>query len=98
MTDDNYEILVKNIEMLMQNKNMIPADLIRETGIEGLDEFSLDELGQDFLINGNYNQKSKEINDFLTYFFKLYDLYKHNNLEREIFQQAISDRLDKLEK
>ena len=33
MTDDNYEILVKNIEMLMQNKNMIPADLIRETGI-----------------------------------------------------------------
>ena len=42
MTDDNYEILVKNIEMLMQNKNMIPADLIRETGIEGLDEFSLD--------------------------------------------------------
>ena len=98
MTDDNYEILVKNIEMLMQNKNMIPADLIRETGIEGLDEFSLDELGQDFLINGNYNRKSKEINDFLTYFFKLYDLYKHNNLEREIFEQAISDRLDKLEK
>ena len=98
MTDDNYEILVKYIEMLMQNKNMIPADLIRETGIEGLDEFSLDELGQDFLINGNYNQKSKEINDFLTYFFKLYDLYKHNNLEREIFEQAISDRLDKLEK
>ena len=98
MTDDNYEIPVKNIEMLMQNKNMIPADLIRETGIEGLDEFSLDELGQDFLINGNYNQKSKEINDFLTYFFKLYDLYKHNNLEREIFEQAISDRLDKLEK
>ena len=98
MTDDNYEILVKNIEMLMQNKNMIPADLIRETGIEGLDDFSLDELGQDFLINGNYNQKSKEINDFLTYFFKLYDLYKHNNLEREIFEQAISDRLDKLEK
>lgn len=98
MTDDNYEILVKNIEMLMQNKNMIPADLIRETGIEGLDEFSLDELGQDFLINGNYNQKSKEINDFLTYFFKLYDLYKHNNLEREIFEQAISDRLEKLEK
>ena len=98
MTDDNYEILVKNIEMLMQNKNMIPADLIRETGIEGLDEFSLDELGQDFLINGNYNQKSKEINDFLTYFFKLYDLYKHNNLEREIFEQAISDRHDKLEK
>ena len=33
MTDDNYEILVRNIEMLMQNKNMIPADLIRETGI-----------------------------------------------------------------
>ena len=31
MTDDNYKILVRNIEMLMQNKNMIPADLIRET-------------------------------------------------------------------
>lgn len=25
--------------------------------IEGLDKFSLDELEQDFLINGNYNQK-----------------------------------------
>ena len=69
-----------------------------KTDNAGLFEFSLDELGQDFLINGNYNQKSKEINDFLTYFFKLYDLYKHNNLEREIFEQAISDRLDKLEK
>ena len=211
MTDDNYEILVKNIEMLMQNKNMIPADLIRETGIsqsqvskalsctqktqftfeqiwtiadyfkvsidylvgrkpttaiteqssnkeickvlmqliesdvvtcvdmdveevmyeevippnggfpcewkkgtnpykmfyfsdyinpdvEGWDEFSLDELSQGFLINGNYNQKSKEINDFISYFLKLYDLHKHNNLEQEIFDQAISDRLDKLEK
>lgn len=210
MTDDNYEILVRNIETLMQNKNMIPADLIRETGIsqsqvskalsrtqktqftfeqiwtiadyfkvsidylvgrkptttiteqssnkeickvlmqliesdvvtcpdieieedmyeevigpndgfpyewkkrtnryrvfyfsnyinpdvEGWDEFSLDDLYQDFLINGNFNKKSREINDFLAYYFKLYDLYKHNNLEREIFDQAISDRLDKLE-
>lgn len=211
MRDNNYEIIVKNIEMLMQNKKMIPADLIRETGIsqsqvskalsrtqkaqftfeqiwtiadyfkvsidylvgrkptsaiteqssnkeickvlmqliesdvvtyvdmdveedmyeevippngnstyelkrgmnpykmfyfsdyinpdvEGLDESSLGELGIDFSNDGNYNQKSKEINDFIAYFLKLYDVYKHNGLEREIFDQAISDRLDKLEK
>ncbi|KXB60877.1 helix-turn-helix domain-containing protein [Lachnoanaerobaculum saburreum] len=211
MRDNNYEILVKNIEMLMQNKNMIPADLIRETGIsqsqvskalsrtqktqftfeqiwtiadyfkvsidylvgrkptaaiteqssnkeickvliqliesdvvtyvdmnveedmyeevippndnspyelkrgtnpykmfyfsnyinpdvEGLDEVSLGELSLDFLISGNYNQKSNEINDFIDYFLKLYDLYKHNKLKREFFDQAISDRLDNLKK
>ena len=33
MPDSNYEMLVKNIKMLMQNKSMIPADLIHETGI-----------------------------------------------------------------
>lgn len=33
MPDGNYEMLVKNIEMLMQNKSMIPAVLICETGI-----------------------------------------------------------------
>ena len=43
-------------------------------------------------------KKFKEINVFLTYFFKLYNLYMHNALEQKIFEQAISDRLDKLEK
>lgn len=66
--------------------------------IEGWSEFQLEELSFDFLTSGNFDKKHKEINDFLAYYFKLYDLYKHNNLEREIFDQAISDRLDKLEK
>lgn len=33
MTDDNYLILVKNIEKLMRNNSINQATLIRETGI-----------------------------------------------------------------
>ena len=66
--------------------------------ITGLCEEQLDELNWDFSTGGNDNKKSAEINAFLNYFFKLYDVYKRNDLPREIFDQAISDRLDKLVK
>lgn len=65
--------------------------------ITGCSQEQLEELDFDFLTQGNWNKKFNEINEFLVYYFKLYDLYKHNSLEREIFDQAISDRLDKLE-
>lgn len=64
--------------------------------ITNASEYELDELSWDFSTGGNSNHKSEEINDFLAYYFKFYDLYKHNNLPRELFDQAISDRLDKL--
>ena len=66
--------------------------------ITGLCEEQLDELNWDFSTGGNGNEKSAEINAFLNYFFKLYDVYKRNDLPREIFDQSISDRLDKLKK
>ncbi len=64
--------------------------------ITNASEYELDELNWDFSTGGNSNHKSEEVNDFLAYYFKFYDLYKHNNLPRELFDQAISDRLDKL--
>ncbi len=64
----------------------------------GWAEEQIDDLGYDFSIGGNEVKKSVEINEFLAYYFKLYDVYKRNDLPREIFDQAISDRLDKLTK
>ena len=56
----------------------------------------LDELEFDFSTQGNLDKKHREINDFFVYYFKLYDLLKHNDLEREIFDQAISAKLETL--
>lgn len=66
--------------------------------VTGCSQEQLDELEFDCQTQGNFNEKSKEINDFLDYYFKFYDLYKHNNLPRELFEQAIADRLDKMTK
>lgn len=60
---------------------------------EGLPEPMLDELQYDFGTSGNSNHTNEKINSFMAYFFKFYDLLKKNDLSREIFETAISDRL-----
>ena len=64
----------------------------------GLPEPMLDELQYDFGTGGNSNHTNEDINSFIAYFFKLYDLLKKNDLPREIFDTAISDRLKTMEK
>ena len=64
----------------------------------GLPEPMLDELQYDFGTGGNSNHTNEEINSFLAYFFKFYDLLKKNDLPRDIFDTAISDRLKTMEK
>ena len=64
----------------------------------GFPEPMLDELQYDFGTGGNSNHTNEEINSFIAYFFKLYDLLKKNDLPREIFDTAISDRLKTMEK
>ena len=64
----------------------------------GLPEPMLDELQYDFRTGGNSNHTNEEINSFFAYFFKFYDLLKKNDLPRDIFDTAISDRLKTMEK
>ena len=64
----------------------------------GFPEPMLDELQYDFGTGGNSNHTNEDINSFIAYFFKLYDLLKKNDLPREIFDTAISDRLKTMEK
>ena len=64
----------------------------------GLPEPMLDELQYDFGSGVNSNHTNEDINSFIAYFFKLYDLLKKNDLPREIFDTAISDRLKTMEK
>lgn len=66
--------------------------------ISDFPEPMLDELAYDFGTGGNSNHTSETINEFITYFFKLYDLLKKNDLPRELFDAAISDRLKTMEK
>lgn len=54
-------------------------------------EYELEEIDTDFLVNGNENSKSEELNDFFSYYFKFYDIYLHNNLPKELFDRAIAD-------
>lgn len=53
---------------------------------------------EEFFSASNLIEKNDEINNFFSYFFTLYNLYKKKELPEEIFDQAISARLDKLEK
>lgn len=66
--------------------------------ISGLPEPMLDELQYDFGTSGNASAINAEINDFMDYFFKLYDLLKKSDLPQEIFDTAISDRLSQMDK
>lgn len=63
---------------------------------EGLDELERDEICEDCLINGTENEKGEELNSFLDYYLKFLDLYKKNNLPRDMFDTAIEDRLNQM--
>lgn len=56
------------------------------------------EYGGDYFYNGNILEKNEEINNFLKYYFQLSKLLKNGDMPKEIFDQAIADRLDKLSK
>lgn len=63
----------------------------------GLAEPELDDLQYDFGTSGNAAKANMQINDFLAYYFKLYDLLKKNDLPKDIFDTAITDRLKSME-
>ena len=56
------------------------------------------DFSDEYFFNGNILDKNDEINKFLTYYFQLSKLLHNGDMPQEIFDQAISDRLDKLEK
>ena len=64
---------------------------IRELSAEECDEIDID-----YGINGNDFERNKELNEFLTYYYKLYDLKKNSGMDEDIYETAINDRLDKL--
>ena len=55
-----------------------------------------EEKEQYYMTHGNANEKGAEIQDFLSYYFKLHDLLENNSLPQDIYETAINDRLDKL--
>ena len=61
-----------------------------------LDEEQQDNYTQDLGFSGNDQPRNIELNDFLTYYYKLYDVKKNSGMDEEIYQTAIQDRLDKL--
>lgn len=63
---------------------------------ECLDDVEKDEITDDCLIYGTENKKGKELNSFLDYYLKFLDLYKKNDLPRDMFDTAIEDRLSQM--
>lgn len=63
---------------------------------EELSEIELDEVNYDLSTGGNDSEKGREINAFIDYYLKFLDLYKKNDLPRELFETAIEDRLKQM--
>jgi hypothetical protein len=56
------------------------------------------EFSDQYFFNGNILEKNDELNKFLKYYFQLSKLLQNGDMPKEIFDQAIADRLDKLSK
>ena len=56
------------------------------------------DFSDEYFFNGNILEKNEEINNFLKYYFQLSKLLKNGDMPKEIFDQAIADRLDRLSK
>lgn len=61
-----------------------------------LSEPEQDNYSMDLNLSGNDCPRNVELNEFLTYYYKLYDVKKNSGMDEDIYQTAIQDRLDKL--
>ena len=64
--------------------------------MEKKSENEADEIYYKLQTRGNYNDKGDELNAFIDYFIKFYDLYKNNGLSQDMFETAIEDRLKQM--
>jgi transcriptional regulator with XRE-family HTH domain len=70
--------------------------LLSKEDYEKLDEMEQDNYSTDLNMSGNDCARNIELNEFLTYYYKLYDVKKNSGMDEDIYQTAIQDRLDKL--
>lgn len=70
--------------------------LLSKEEYDKLDEGQQDNYVMDLDIAGNDCPRNIELNEFLTYYYKLYDVKKNSGMDEDIYQTAIQDRLDKL--
>jgi len=63
---------------------------------EDISEYEMEDIEYDLLAGGNDNEKGQEINSFIDYYLKFYDLYKKNGLPQDLFETAIEDRLKQM--
>lgn len=74
--------------------NFMP--LMSQEEYDKLNEPDQDEYSNELNIYGNDCPRNIEFNEFLTYYYKLYDIKKNSGMDEDIYQTAIQDRLDKL--
>ena len=70
--------------------------LLSKNDFDKLNESQQDEYLLELRISGNDRPRNAELNDFLTYYYKLYDIKKNSGMDEDIYKTAIQDRLDKL--
>ena len=70
--------------------------LMSQEEYDKLNEPDQDEYSNELNIYGNDCPRNIEFNEFLTYYYKLYDIKKNSGMDEDIYQTAIQDRLDKL--
>ncbi len=70
--------------------------LLSQEDYDKLDEGQQDNYSLDLDMAGNDSPRNIELNEFLTYYYKLYDVKKNSGMDEDIYQTAIQDRLDKL--
>ena len=90
-----YEHKIKNNKYKSFYFSNFISVLSREE-FEKLDPYEQDEYRYDIETHGNDNTRNIELNEFLSYYEKLYDIKKNANMDEDIYNTAIHDRLDKL--
>lgn len=60
-------------------------------------EYQIDDYQSDMYYNGNQDESNMRINSFFEKYFKLYELYTHNQISEEMFHEIIEKFLTDLQ-
>ena len=91
--DDDYPYPYEYVNKKSRYKMLYFSNYASLPASEELPEPEMDEVMFDCQTQGNDNPKGREINEFIEFYLKFYDLLQHNNLSKEMYETAIQDRL-----
>ncbi len=94
--DESYSYPYEFINQKNKYKALYFSDYEKLPDLHNLSDVEKEDFNFEYVTKGNASKKGKEINSFIEYYLKLYDLYKNNNLPQDMFETAINDRINQM--